>query len=1446
MSIGDQVHITFRSGAVLTGDLCAAYENAIAVRDSEGQSHVVFSGDVVTLSAPLLSALTEPEDRVALAAPLSPVVEQELNRILALPAGKPWGDTPPRPEPVGDSWDRLRNLAGLRIAETNWQLALKCLESIPESARNAEDWLTAARTSAMANTSPSIAARHLRMHWKTLSGQVEPAATEEWNWLLQETVARGDIGLHALKTAVPAERAIGPNAMRDLLAGIAACARHLGAMEESSRYGSLDFTDEARVRSAFDQLKSEARTLGAGSRSTLALEHTGRTIRNRIKVFNVDQGWGFIVDGVAGCYFRIKDVVDPDLQEALMAGVDPATQIWVEGDVIRRDGKTSAVGLTRASSIETAGDVPRKHTAQDPDLKDSELPSEVSLRAVARTLANEGHYAKAAQSLRRHIDRSDVSDGLREDWSNYSAWSQKPGVPRGDSLNARAKRFEIVEENFTEAIETWKAAYATGPASERPAAALELARMYLRRNIDLPGEAVAVIDDGLKKKIFRPVTRARRVLVEALMRSGHFDRVNEEARRLLQSPHLSGPDRAFIVSQQATALMELGETKPAIEALSKYLETVPEAPAAISRLLASAYIRAGDIETAEGTLKEHLNRFPTDSLAQEMLDSYEAGFSGPSQMQERNDETTDENLDSLVRALAGRDIVGPYAMADFLLRHAIEWGNRPTGSKDAGLVVRALAQEALDQCLRSTSFEAREKDLIQRALSTVLTSIPGIMLGDRDPVEVLKNPSRSEDSIVKSLWVQLVVPGHALAEYLEYDFSPDTQGEIAEARRERALIERALQQLIETGRTDQPLVMRTRCNASSLDAKRLSVIQDAAELVRKLDLLDARDWPLQDLQDCADELEELRQKVQDAPASMAPQILAGQARLAAELERFRQRVEQRSVSDLQVALAEHERTLHVGSWPSKVPLSLVVDNPPSNGSVYNLVVKAEVLLTTEAGETLVLHKSELPKSLKIAAGRRAFIHVPFEMNAPDQEAPLGAITTYQLQANFAVEHTWGLGKAKAGETRFSGRFVVTNSDLSTTNPYGPGNVVSDHRMFYGRSGLVNQLFEQFHNSSRGGVGIALWGQIRCGKSSVDLHLRRKLRDADGETTFVPAVVDSLAGELSADASPMSNMVTACATMYQALRDQAAHLHGVEAPEWDELKTKGHKRRLETGLERLRQQTELATGKSAQLILTLDEFTAVADMVARGLLPSSFFGMFKALLQAELLSLILIAHDGFEKLCRSNMNEFGVFQMRQLTYLDRPAAFSLISQPMTSAFGMPDGHSVVDESAAQEIFELSGGSAYLIQWLCNELVHNARERGRPFVTHEHVLRVAQGFIENPPANLFGGIRNDLDTESIAPPDMVDFVARCIVRRSRGRWARSTDVISDLGESGVADPASVIRHLVSRNVLRERDDQGEVQIVVGLYHEHISFTIDGQKSALSPGAEDEDFLLRLAHR
>jgi len=263
-------------------------------------------------------------------------------------------------------------------------------------------------------------------------------------------------------------------------------------------------------------------------------------------------------------------------------------------------------------------------------------------------------------------------------------------------------------------------------------------------------------------------------------------------------------------------------------------------------------------------------------------------------------------------------------------------------------------------------------------------------------------------------------------------------------------------------------------------------------------------------------------------------------------------------------------------------------------------------------------------------------------------------------------------------------------DRPVNNPYIIGDPVIGDR-FIGREDILRQLEEHwFINTTP--QSVILYGHRRMGKTSILLNATTKVN---------PQVRVAYVNLLSSGSAP--NGIT---DILMAICDAIQKVTEITVPSNNDLL-----QFPETTFRRyLEQVTKNFTG--AGLIIALDEFEKIEELIDAGKLSKDFLGFLRGMVQMS--SKLAFAFAGLHTLQEMNADYFQPFFASfipiSVTFLNRGATHQILANPD------PEFLLEYEPAASEYIYDLTNGQPYLTQLVGFQLVRYYNdyefEQGRP--------------------------------------------------------------------------------------------------------------------------------------
>jgi hypothetical protein len=231
----------------------------------------------------------------------------------------------------------------------------------------------------------------------------------------------------------------------------------------------------------------------------------------------------------------------------------------------------------------------------------------------------------------------------------------------------------------------------------------------------------------------------------------------------------------------------------------------------------------------------------------------------------------------------------------------------------------------------------------------------------------------------------------------------------------------------------------------------------------------------------------------------------------------------------------------------------------------------------------------------------------------------------------------------------------------------------------------------------------------------------------------------------------------------------------------------------------------------RLVLLVDEFTMLYAAIEKGDLSRGFMQSWKAMLESELFSSVVVGNDLMPGFLLAYPNEFQVARQERVNYLDVADAQALITDPVL----MDGAGSRYRGNAVELILALTARNPYYIQMLCGRLIEHMNRKQQPLIGPADVEQVATNLISGDHA-----LGRDQFDNLLTPgdPDVSQFsdqdVLEVLLASLEGR--RGDVHLNGHRAGSLPKGREVLVDLVRRDVIvRETDDRFRIR--VGLFAE-----------------------------
>ena len=390
-------------------------------------------------------------------------------------------------------------------------------------------------------------------------------------------------------------------------------------------------------------------------------------------------------------------------------------------------------------------------------------------------------------------------------------------------------------------------------------------------------------------------------------------------------------------------------------------------------------------------------------------------------------------------------------------------------------------------------------------------------------------------------------------------------------------------------------------------------------------------------------------------------------------------------------------------------------------------------------------------------------------------------------------------------------FIPADNKYAT---YAESAEVKEDDMFFGRETIINNIYNVVCNNYK---SFVFYGQKRAGKSSILYHLEKKLRSND---KVLVANIGNIGGVIDENSqAPL---------LYQMLFEILNKIkYAIEDKEYDgatsvgivfptDIELYAHPSPLQYFRSILqefkRKASRIEDWKDVRTVLLIDEFTYIYHLIVSKRLSNDFMINWKALLQENYFSVVLVAQDFYPKFKALDANAFQTMQSDRVSYLAEAEAKSLIDKPIWI-----NGESRYAEKAIDRIYELTAGSPFYIQIFCDKLVEYVNEDKVIKITEANVNKVLKEKMMKLDIGVFDNLINDGDTspDAIKKEDS-EAILREVAKHTNNQPYCNKSQINHPNSPIIHD---VLKNLVEREVLEINRD-GLYRIRVGLFKDWLN--------------------------
>jgi len=509
--------------------------------------------------------------------------------------------------------------------------------------------------------------------------------------------------------------------------------------------------------------------------------------------------------------------------------------------------------------------------------------------------------------------------------------------------------------------------------------------------------------------------------------------------------------------------------------------------------------------------------------------------------------------------------------------------------------------------------------------------------------------------------------------------------------------------------------------------------------------------------------------------------------------------------------------LAVESYPNNqnIEIQIVIANKIGSSPAESL----ELIIPEQDEELFTLNVAEIQLDESLRGGDQKILRVPLSLSETAMQSQTFSLSVY-------AQYRTRLGEIEQSSIEsFSVRLYSEEEFEEIENPYATyaeGGIVGDPEMFYGREELIFNVAKAVRESRSQSKCIITFGQKRAGKSSILFHLKQFLQK---DKNLI--IVDI--GNIGSLLDPYSSVPFLYQILWIFLKELKDSILSKIEEGFSEINLSfpndqdffNHPSPLiyfkEVFKSIQRACSKHEDWKNIRIILLVDEFSYIYEFIASHKIPESFMKNWKAILQENYFNAVLAGQDVMPKFKQKFPNEFGTTQDERVSYLKIEDAVKLIDEPIR--IGGKQGKSRFREKAIDRIIDLTAGSPFYIQIICNRLVEYMNRKKAGLVTEADVEQIKNELIRGVNAlsqDKFDNLINSGDTtkDAISDEDALK-VLKAIAANSLTGPANRNNIICE-----THSPVDLILDdLVKREVV-EREREHYYKIRVGLFKEWLN--------------------------
>jgi tetratricopeptide (TPR) repeat protein len=467
-------------------------------------------------------------------------------------------------------------------------------------------------------------------------------------------------------------------------------------------------------------------------------------------------------------------------------------------------------------------------------------------------------------------------------------------------------------------------------------------------------------------------------------------------------------------------------------------------------------------------------------------------------------------------------------------------------------------------------------------------------------------------------------------------------------------------------------------------------------------------------------------------------------------------------------------------------------------------------------EFFIITKQEIKLDGSLRGGTQEILTIPVHLTEQAIRSETFSLPVY------AQYRTRSEDIAQTQIANFSIRLYSEEQFEEIENPYAAyagSAIVQNKDMFYGRNELITNTSRTIRNSHSQNKCLVIFGQKRSGKSSILHHLKLELQEDKDLLILDIGNIGSILDEYSSNPLLYQILWSIIRQFEYAIEDKFDDGYSKISIDFPtDLEFYNHPSPLSLFkdiFERFKRNiSKIEDWKKVRVVILIDEFSYIYSQIVSGKVTREFMKNWKALLQANFFSAVLVGQDVMPKFKQNFPNEFGIIQDERVSYLKPEDAIKLIDEPIR--IGGKNGKSRYVEKAIDRIVELTAGSPFYIQILCNRLVEYMNRKRAKLVTKSDVEQIKSDLIQGVNALSIDKFDNlissgDTSADAISDEDARKVLASIAENSLTGACSRHTIVCET--QTPVDE---ILKDLENREVVKQ-EQENYYRIRVELFKE-----------------------------